>query len=79
VDRADAEAFSGRRQKKRQFRQLWITRISAACRQRGVMYSRFMNGLQKAGVQLNRKELAELAIASPDAFDELVAVAGEQA
>jgi len=75
VARAQAMAFTGRRLKKRQFRRLWITRISAACRQRGIMYSRFMNGLRTAGVELNRKELSELAVSSPEVFDELVAVA----
>jgi large subunit ribosomal protein L20 len=71
-------AFSGRRGKKRQFRRMWITRISAACRQRDIMYSRFVHGLRTAGVELNRKELAELAISSPEAFDELVGLAREQ-
>ncbi|MBP0981767.1 MAG: 50S ribosomal protein L20 [Oscillospiraceae bacterium] len=65
-------AYIGRKQKKRNFRQLWITRISAACRMNGVNYSTFMNGLKKAGVTLNRKMLSEIAIADPAAFTALV-------
>ena len=65
-------AYIGRKQKKRNFRQLWITRISAACRANGVNYSTFMNGLKKAGVELNRKMLSEIAIADPAAFTALV-------
>ena len=68
-------AFIGRKQKKRDFRRLWITRISAGCRANGVNYSTFMNGLKKAGVELNRKMLSEIAIADPAAFTELVAKA----
>lgn len=70
--RADAFAFSGRRQKKRQFRQLWIARLSAASQAHGLLYSRFINGVQKAGIKLNRKELSELAIHDPDTFSKLV-------
>lgn len=65
-------AYIGRKQKKRNFRQLWITRISAACRMNGMNYSTFMNGLKKAGVTLNRKMLSEIAIADPAAFTALV-------
>ena len=65
-------AYIGRKQKKRNFRQLWLTRISAGCRANGVNYSTFMNGLKKAGVELNRKMLSEIAIADPAAFTALV-------
>ncbi|MCI8648766.1 MAG: 50S ribosomal protein L20 [Anaerotruncus sp.] len=65
-------AFVGRKQKKRNFRTLWITRISAACRMNGVNYSTFMNGLKKAGVTLNRKMLSEIAINDAAAFTALV-------
>ena len=68
-------AFIGRKQKKRNFRQLWITRISAACRMNGVNYSTFMNGLKKAGVELNRKMLSEIAINDAAAFTALCDVA----
>ena len=65
-------AFIGRKQKKRDFRRLWITRISAACRMNGVNYSSFMNGLNKAGVTLNRKMLSEISINDAAAFTALV-------
>ena len=65
-------AYIGRKQKKRDFRRLWITRISAACKMNGINYSTFMNGLKKAGVTLNRKMLSEIAIADPAAFTALV-------
>ncbi|MCI1956240.1 MAG: 50S ribosomal protein L20 [Oscillospiraceae bacterium] len=65
-------AFIGRKARKRDFRRLWITRISAACRADGVSYSVFMNGLKKAGVTLNRKMLAEIAVADEAAFKGLV-------
>ena len=68
-------AFRDRRQKKRDFRKLWITRINAACRQNEISYSRFIEGLNKAGVEVNRKMLSEIAIADPKAFTELVNVA----
>ncbi len=71
VVRAEASAFTGRRQRKRQFRRLWITRLSAAAQARGMLYSRFIHGCQKAGVRLNRKELSELAIHDPAAFDKV--------
>ena len=65
-------AYIGRKQKKRNFRALWITRISAACKMNGMNYSTFMNGLKIAGVSLNRKMLSEIAIADPAAFTRLV-------
>ena len=64
-------AYVGRKQKKRDFRRLWITRISAACKLNGMNYSTFMNGLNKAGITLNRKMLSEIAIADPTAFTAL--------
>ncbi len=69
--RADVFAFAGRRAKKRDFRRLWITRITAAVRARGLMYSRFICGVTRAGILLNRKELSELAIHDPAAFDQI--------
>ena len=68
-------AYIGRKQKKRDFRRLWITRISAACKMNGVNYSTFMNGLKKAGIELNRKMLSEIAIADPAGFTALVEAA----
>ena len=68
-------AFRDRKQKKREFRKLWITRINAACRENGISYSRFIEGLNKAGVEVNRKMLSEIAINDPKAFTELVSVA----
>lgn len=65
-------AYIGRKHRKRDFRRLWITRISAACRINGINYSTFMNGLKKAGVTLNRKMLSEIAIADPAGFTALV-------
>ena len=65
-------AYIGRKQRKRDFRRLWITRISAACRMNGINYSTFMNGLKKAGVTLNRKMLSEIAIADAAGFTALV-------
>ena len=65
-------AFIGRKQKKRDYRRLWITRISAACKQNGMNYSTFMNGLKKANVTLNRKMLSEIAINDAAAFTALV-------
>ena len=66
-------AYVGRKLKKRDFRRLWITRISAACKQNGINYSQFMNGLKKAGVTLNRKMLSEIAVSDKAAFTALVA------
>ena len=68
-------AFRDRKQKKRDFRKLWITRINAACRENEISYSRFIEGLTKAGVEVNRKMLSEIAINDPKAFSELVKVA----
>ena len=68
-------AYVGRKQKKRDFRKLWITRINAACRAEGINYSSFMCGLKKAGVELNRKMLSEMAIHDPDSFKGLVKTA----
>ena len=68
-------AFRDRRQNKRNFRKLWITRINAACRENEISYSKFINGLNKAGVTINRKMLSELAIDSPEAFADLVEIA----
>ena len=65
-------AYIGRKQRKRDFRRLWITRISAACRINGINYSTFMNGLKKAGITMNRKMLSEIAIADPAGFTALV-------
>ena len=70
-------AYVGRKQKKRDFRRLWITRISAACKMNGMNYSTFMNGLKKAGIELNRKMLSEIAIADPAAFTALTEKAKE--
>lgn len=64
-------AYVGRKQKKRNFRQLWITRISAACKQHDMNYSTFMHGLKKSGVEMNRKMLSEMAIHNPAAFEAL--------
>ena len=68
-------AYIGRKQKKRDFRALWITRINAACRLNDISYSRFIDGLKKANVTLNRKVLAEMAVREPEAFANLVEVA----
>ena len=68
-------AYVGRKQKKRDFRRMWITRISAACKANGMNYSTFMNGLKKAGVDLNRKMLSEIAIADPAGFTALTETA----
>jgi len=65
-------AYIGRKQRKRDFRKLWIARINAAARMNGISYSRLMNGLKKANVEINRKMLSEIAIADPKAFTALV-------
>ena len=70
-------AFRDRKQKKRDFRKLWITRINAACRMNDISYSRFIEGLTKAGVEINRKMLSEIAINNPTMFSELVKTAKE--
>ena len=72
LTRAGAYAWRDRRQRRRNMRRLWITRITAACRMRGTRYSRFMNGLMHAGILLNRKMLSEIAIHDAAAFDVLV-------
>jgi len=68
VERALKFAYAGRRQKKRQFRSLWIVRIGAAAREHGMSYSQFINGLKKSGMELDRKILADLAVKDPAAF-----------
>ena len=68
-------AYAHRKLRKRDFRKLWIARINAACRMNDMSYSRFINGLNKAGVEINRKVLADLAITDPKAFSDLVEVA----
>ncbi|MBQ3427226.1 MAG: 50S ribosomal protein L20 [Clostridia bacterium] len=75
VMRAQANAYVGRKRKKRDFRRLWIARISAATKMNGMNYSTFMNGLKKAGIDMNRKVLSEIAIADPAAFTKLVEAA----
>ena len=72
VERAEKFAYRDRRKKKSEFRKLWIVRINAACRAEGMRYGQFINGLNKADIQLNRKVLSELAIHEPDTFKELV-------
>ena len=76
--RARAFAFRDRKAKKRQFRRLWIVRINAACRMRGLRYSEFIHGMQLAMIMLDRKSLSEIAIHDPAAFDQLVVLAKEQ-
>ena len=73
--RSMQNAYVGRRRRKRDFRRLWITRISAACKQNGMNYSTFMNGLKKSGIEMNRKMLSEIAIAVSVAFAKLVETA----
>ena len=70
-------AYRDRRQKKRDFRSLWITRINAACRENNISYSKFIDGLNKAGVEVNRKMLSEIAIENPKAFEALVKTAND--
>jgi large subunit ribosomal protein L20 len=77
--KARVYAFRDRLARKRNFRALWVTRVTAACEARGMSYSRFMGALRKASVILNRKMLSEVAIYDPPAFDKLVALAKEQA
>jgi large subunit ribosomal protein L20 len=78
VERGWQYSYRDRKNKKREFRRLWITRINAAARQHDLSYSRFMNGLKRAGVEVNRKVLADLAVREPEAFGELVAQAKAQ-
>ncbi len=75
VMRALASSYAGRKERKRQFRQLWITRINAAARINGLSYSRFMYGLKLAGVDINRKMLAEMAVNDADGFKSLAELA----
>lgn len=75
VERGWQYAYRDRRNKKRAFRRLWIARINAAARQEGISYSKLIHGLNKAGVELNRKVLADLALNEPDAFKSIVAKA----
>jgi len=75
VMRAMASAFVGRKQTKREYRRLWITRINAAAREHGLSYSRFMSGLKRAGVDINRKILAEMAVNDSAAFTKLAEMA----
>lgn len=77
VDRALVYAYRDRRAKKRDFRSLWIARISAAAKINGTSYSRLMGGLSKAGVELDRKALANMAVLDPNAFSEVVKIAAE--
>ena len=75
VMRALEESYKGRKQRKRQFRQLWIARINAAARMNGLSYSKFMYGLKLADINVNRKMLSEMAISDPEGFAQLVEVA----
>ena len=76
--RAGVFAFRDRRVKKRTYRRLWITRINAACRMRGINYSQFINGLTKAKIELDRKSLSEIAITDPAGFDMIVEAAKKE-
>ena len=78
VMRALATSYAGRKQRKRQFRSLWIARINAACRLNGLSYSKFMFGLKQAGIELNRKVLADMAVNDKEGFATLVATAKEK-
>lgn len=75
VMRALANSYSGRKERKRQFRQLWIARINAAARMNGLSYSKFMYGLKLSGVEMNRKMLAEMAVNDAEGFTQLTEVA----
>jgi len=77
VERSWAYSYRDRRRKKRDFRRLWITRINAAARQHDMSYSHFINGLRTAGIELNRKSLADIAVRDPASFGELVGLAKE--
>ncbi|MBR6023051.1 MAG: 50S ribosomal protein L20 [Kiritimatiellae bacterium] len=79
VDRAMALSYAHRKEKKRDYRSLWIVRLSADCRAAGISYSRFIEGLAKAGIALNRKMLSEIAIHDPEGFASLVATAKQHA
>ena len=75
IVRAGVNAYRDRRRRKREFRSLWVTRLTAACRARGISYSRLVFGLQAASIEINRKLLSELAISNPSDFDALVEIA----
>ena len=75
VERARRYAYRDRKNRKREFRRLWIIRINAAARQHDLSYSRFMNGLKKAGIEIDRKVLADLAVREPQAFEQLASAA----
>jgi large subunit ribosomal protein L20 len=75
VDKADKYAYRDRKQRKRDFRALWIARINAAAREHSLSYSRFIDGLKKAGVEIDRKVLAQLALSDPKAFGQLAELA----
>lgn len=75
VARAEQYAYKHRRRRKRDFRRLWIVRINAACQERGLAYSRFIHGLNKAGAAIDRRMMADLAVRDPAAFDALVELA----
>ena len=77
--KADAYAYRDRRNRKRDFRRLWITRINAAARQEGLTYSQFMHGLSRAGVELDRKVLADMAVRDPETFRRFAELAREAA
>jgi large subunit ribosomal protein L20 len=78
INRALTYSYRDRRAKKRDFRRLWVSRINAATRAHDLTYSRFIDGLNKAGVKINRKMLADMAIRDPNAFAELVRIASQQ-
>ena len=78
VMRALTSSYAGRKQRKREFRQLWIARINAAAGMNDILYSKLMHGLKLAGVDINRKMLSEMAISDPEGFAKLVAVAKEK-
>jgi len=71
LTRAEVNAKTDRRRKKREYRGLWVVRLNAACRARGLRYSEFINGCKKANIELNRKMLSEIAIADPEGFDKI--------
>ncbi len=73
VEKSLLYGYTGRKHKKREYRSLWIVRIGASCRAAGLSYSKFMNGLKKAGIELNRKVLADMALNDPNAFNSLIA------
>lgn len=75
VERSEKFAYRDRRKKKNEFRQLWILRINAACRANGINYSRFMNGLLLSDIELDRKQLSEIAVNDPAAFEKLIETA----